>query len=262
MVYFKLKDSSGANRAKLAAACKLFLTGHEGTVSFAVGTLAGDLNGPFNDHDFDVSLHLVFVNKAALDKYHEHSRHEKFLEENKEKWEKVRVFDSYLSPALPAVTHRSPGSKICRHTGGEQGTRSLGSEPYFGSGRLFAGCRIEPGVDGERERGMEAGPAGWWAGSWPGRQDDLDRSIELWVLAHRHGGGVLLDLDVGSNADVLDHPAFLGEDRQIGSRHESAVHQDREAKNADQAAPGSLADQFAQAKLTEYPRQEVASRTG
>jgi hypothetical protein len=99
MVYFKLKDSSGANRAKLAAACKLFLTGHEGAVSFAVGTLAGDLNGPFNDHDFDVSLHLVFVDKGALDKYHGSTRHDKFVEENKETWEKVRVFDSYLSPA-------------------------------------------------------------------------------------------------------------------------------------------------------------------
>jgi Stress responsive A/B Barrel Domain len=104
MVYFKLKDGSGANRAKLAAACKLFLTGHEGAVSFAVGTLAGDLNGPFNDRGYDVSLHLVFVNKAALDKYHAHSRHDKFLEENKDTWEKVRVFDSYLSRALPAVS--------------------------------------------------------------------------------------------------------------------------------------------------------------
>jgi Stress responsive A/B Barrel Domain len=101
MVYFKLKDNSGANRAKLAAACKLFLTSHEGGVSFAVGTLAGDLNGPFNDHDFDVSLHLVFVNKDALDKYHGSARHDKFLEENKDTWEKVRVFDSYLSPAPP-----------------------------------------------------------------------------------------------------------------------------------------------------------------
>jgi hypothetical protein len=104
MVYFKLKDSTGANRAKLAAACKLFLTGHEGAASFAVGTLAGDLNGPFNDRDFDVSLHLVFVNKDALDKYHVSSRHDKFLEENKETWEKVRVFDTYLSPALPAAS--------------------------------------------------------------------------------------------------------------------------------------------------------------
>ena len=46
--------------------------------------------------------HLVFVNKAAHDKYQEHPRHLKFIEENKENWEKVRVFDSYLSPAPPA----------------------------------------------------------------------------------------------------------------------------------------------------------------
>jgi hypothetical protein len=100
MVYFKLKDNSGANRARLAATCKLFLSGHEGTVSFATGTLAGDFNRDVNDRDFDVSLHLVFVNKEAHDKYHVHPRHLKFIDENKENWEKVRVFDSYLSPAF------------------------------------------------------------------------------------------------------------------------------------------------------------------
>jgi hypothetical protein len=104
MVYFKLKDSSGANRAKLSAACKLFISGHEGMVSFATGTLAGDFNRDVNDRDFDVSLHLVFINKEAHDKYQEHPRHLKFIDENKENWEKVRVFDSYLSPALPSGT--------------------------------------------------------------------------------------------------------------------------------------------------------------
>jgi hypothetical protein len=100
MVYFKLNDSSGANRAKLLAACKAYLSGHEGTVSFAAGTLASDLNREVNDRDFDVSLHLVFVNKEAHDKYQQHARHLKFIEENKENWAKVRVFDSYLSPAI------------------------------------------------------------------------------------------------------------------------------------------------------------------
>jgi stress responsive alpha/beta barrel protein len=104
MVYFKLKDTSGASRAKLAAACKLFLSGHEGTVFFGTGTLAGDLTRPINDRDFDVSLHLVFTSKAAHDKYQEHPRHLRFIEENKDNWEKVRVFDSYLSPAPPAPT--------------------------------------------------------------------------------------------------------------------------------------------------------------
>ena len=106
MVYFKLKDNSGAARAKLVAACKLLLTGHEGTVSFATGTLAGDMKREVNDLNFDVSLHLVFVNRAAHDKYQDHPRHLKFVEENKENWEKVRVFDSYLSP-VPAVVPAS-----------------------------------------------------------------------------------------------------------------------------------------------------------
>jgi Stress responsive A/B Barrel Domain len=107
MVYFKLKDSSGLNRAKLVAACKAYLSGHEGTVSFAVGTLAGDLNREVNDRGFDVSLHIVFANKDAHDKYQEHPRHLKFIEENKDNWAKVRVFDSYLSSSpLPVSSSK------------------------------------------------------------------------------------------------------------------------------------------------------------
>jgi hypothetical protein len=104
LVYFKLKDNSGANRAKLSAACKLYLSGHPGTVSFATGTRAGDLNGEYNDREFDVSLHLVFANKEAHDKYQEHPRHQKFIEENLASLEKVRVFDSYLSSVLASST--------------------------------------------------------------------------------------------------------------------------------------------------------------
>lgn len=103
MVYFKLKDGSGGNRAKLIASCKLLLTGHEGTEYFSTGSLAGDLNKEFNDRDFDVSLNLVFVDKEAHDKYQASERHTKFVEDNLPNIEKVRVFDSYLSPA-PATT--------------------------------------------------------------------------------------------------------------------------------------------------------------
>ena len=99
MVYFKLKDSSGGSRAKLVASCKLLLSGHDGVEYFSTGSLAGDLNKDFNDRDFDVSLNLVFADKEAHDKYQESDRHKKFIEENLESIEKVRVFDSYLSPA-------------------------------------------------------------------------------------------------------------------------------------------------------------------
>ena len=54
MVYFKLKDSSGASRAKLVAACKLYLAGHEGAVSFATGTLSGD-----GSHQLDMTRMIL-----------------------------------------------------------------------------------------------------------------------------------------------------------------------------------------------------------
>jgi hypothetical protein len=96
MVYFKLKESNEAGREKLLAACQKYLSGHEGTVYFSAGVLAPEFKREVNDQDFDVALNVVFANKAAHDKYQDHPRHLKFIEENRETWAKVRVFDSYV----------------------------------------------------------------------------------------------------------------------------------------------------------------------
>lgn len=96
MVYFKLKDDSAAAKQKLVDACKKYLSKHPGTVFFAAGVLAKDFNREVNDRDWDVALHLVFKNKAAHDKYQNAERHLKFIEENKDNWENVRVFDSVI----------------------------------------------------------------------------------------------------------------------------------------------------------------------
>jgi hypothetical protein len=96
-VYFTLKDKSPQAAAKLAAACRTYLKGHPGEVFFAVGTIANDLNREVNDRDFQVSLNVVFRGKADHDRYQVDARHKRFLEENQAAWEKVRVFDSYVS---------------------------------------------------------------------------------------------------------------------------------------------------------------------
>jgi hypothetical protein len=96
-VFFSLKDASEAAKAKLVAACQKYLTGHEGTVFFSAGTLASDFTRDVNDRDFDVALHVTFKDKAAHDKYQDHPRHTQFIEENKDNWKKVRVFDSYVA---------------------------------------------------------------------------------------------------------------------------------------------------------------------
>jgi hypothetical protein len=97
-VYFTLKDNSDAAKHKLIEACKKYLTKHEGEVHFGAGTLAADLKRPVNDIDWDVGLHIVFRDKAAHDQYQDAERHKQFIEENKDNWKKVRVFDSVVEP--------------------------------------------------------------------------------------------------------------------------------------------------------------------
>lgn len=98
-VFFSLHDNSPAAKQRLIGACKKYLSAHPGTVFFACGTLAEELNRPVNDRDFDVGLHLVFQDQAAHDAYQEAPLHEQFIAENKDNWKKVRVFDSLVEGA-------------------------------------------------------------------------------------------------------------------------------------------------------------------
>ena len=95
-VYFSLKDNSPAAKQKLVAACKKYLTGHEGEVFFGAGVLAESLKREVNDTSFDVALHIVFKDIESHDKYQVAKRHEEFIAENKDNWKKVRVFDSFV----------------------------------------------------------------------------------------------------------------------------------------------------------------------
>lgn len=96
MVFFNLKDSTPENRKKLVAACDMYLNDHPGTVYYSAGARAEEMDREVNDKDFDVALHVVFKDKAAHDVYATAPRHLKFIEENKDGWAKVRVFDSYV----------------------------------------------------------------------------------------------------------------------------------------------------------------------
>jgi len=87
-VYFTLKD-----------ACKKYLSNHPGTVLFGAGTLVEEHHREVNDRDFHVALHVVFEDKAAHDKYQDADAHQRFIEEFKHNWAKVRVFDSWAEGA-------------------------------------------------------------------------------------------------------------------------------------------------------------------
>ncbi|HOM16720.1 MAG TPA: Dabb family protein [Thermoguttaceae bacterium] len=95
-VYFTLKDKTPEAQAAFVESCKKYLSGHKDTVWFAAGVRAGEFQRPVNDQEFDVALQVVFKDKSAHDTYQEHPRHLKFIEENKDRWSKVRVCDWYM----------------------------------------------------------------------------------------------------------------------------------------------------------------------
>ena len=96
IVYFTLKEPSTQACEGLVDACHKYLKNHPGVVYFSAGTLVEELSRPVNDKDFHVSLNVVFQDKASHDQYQEAESHLRFIEENKESWAQVRVFDSYV----------------------------------------------------------------------------------------------------------------------------------------------------------------------
>ena len=95
-VFFQLTDGSPANVTALTDACHKYLNVQPGIAFFAAGPLCAELDRDVNDRDWDVGLHLVFETKAAHDAYQDDATHNRFIDEMKPNWSKVRVFDSFV----------------------------------------------------------------------------------------------------------------------------------------------------------------------
>ena len=93
-VYFELNDNSPQLTQKLVDDCNKYLSNHPGIKYFSVGTRATEYDRSVNVKDWDVALHVVFESKEAHDKYQVADDHHKFIDENKQNWKSVKVFDS------------------------------------------------------------------------------------------------------------------------------------------------------------------------
>jgi len=104
-VFFSLHDATPGAIDAFIASGEALLAPQEGIVFFGMGPRTQDLNRPVNDTQFDVGLQIIFSDRAAHDRYQEVPEHLKFIEQNKENWSKIRVFDVDLPD------HHLPSSK-------------------------------------------------------------------------------------------------------------------------------------------------------
>ena len=114
-VYFTLKDHSEGARLRLVKACQKYLSDHPGTVWFDAAVPVKEHTREVNDREFDVALHLLFKNKAAHDAYQKAAKHLKFIEENQDQWEKVRVFDSWVMATSHSKADSSEHAEHAEH---------------------------------------------------------------------------------------------------------------------------------------------------
>jgi hypothetical protein len=96
IVYFTLKEPTPAGIEALTAACRKYLCVQPGIEFFGAGPCVTELDRPVNDRDWHVGLHLVFASKQAHDDYQTDATHQIFIDENKQNWARVRVFDAYI----------------------------------------------------------------------------------------------------------------------------------------------------------------------
>jgi len=111
-VYFTLKEPTRANIDQFVASCRKHSSKHEGAIFFACGERAEGPAGPFKDKDFHVSQTIIFRGRESVEAYMKSDARQRFVDECKPLWSKVRVFESNLrGMEMPAVKSAEPNRK-------------------------------------------------------------------------------------------------------------------------------------------------------
>lgn len=94
VVFFWLKEPENQEaRQKFETSLKTFISKSSYVQSTHIGTPA-DTNRPVIDRSYTYCLIATFTSKEEQDKYQVEPVHLKFIEESKDLWEKVVVYDS------------------------------------------------------------------------------------------------------------------------------------------------------------------------
>ena len=96
-VFFWLKDPKNENvRDRFKTSLEKFIENSQYVKSMHIGTPA-QTNRPVIDNSYTYSLIVTFPSKEEHDEYQQEEVHQIFIEEAKELWEKVLVYDSEMN---------------------------------------------------------------------------------------------------------------------------------------------------------------------
>jgi hypothetical protein len=103
MFFFQLSDTSKELMKDFLDLCVKYLSQHAGQEYFSVGYRALEINRSVSALDFEVSIHMVFTNSAAFDKYSKSKRHDEFITHSAGMSPNRTVYDSFLQVSVEPV---------------------------------------------------------------------------------------------------------------------------------------------------------------
>lgn len=107
MFFFQLSDTSKELVQDFIGLCVKYLSHHPGQQHFSVGCRALEMDRNVSAKNFEISIHMIFTDFAAYEKYAKHKRHDEFITHSAGMSPDRTVFDSFLQVSVePAVKGR------------------------------------------------------------------------------------------------------------------------------------------------------------
>jgi len=108
MVFFQLADRTPVMMRAFVDACQNYLHQPNLQIYFSVGLRDVEIQRDVSATDFDVSMHIIFADRADYDEYAASKEHDEFITATAGMSTARRVFDSYLAP--PAASKNNAKS--------------------------------------------------------------------------------------------------------------------------------------------------------
>ncbi len=106
MFFFQLSDTSKELVQDFIDLCVKYLSHHPGQEHFSVGWRALEISRNVSATNFEISIHMIFTNMKAYQKYAESKSHNDFITHSAGMSPTRMVFDSFLNVSVVPVAER------------------------------------------------------------------------------------------------------------------------------------------------------------
>jgi hypothetical protein len=103
MFFFQLSDTSKELVNDFIGLCVKYLSHHPGQQHFSIGCRALEMDRNVSAKNFEISIHMIFTDFAAYEKYSKSRQHDEFITHSAGMSPDRTVYDSFLQLSVEPI---------------------------------------------------------------------------------------------------------------------------------------------------------------